>query len=512
MSISTYNNLAITSDQNDNTVQIGDNLYEYYIYLFNPDNKLICLKYSGIQELSISDDLKYFYSYGHIVFSNTNDVIENISSITTVADSNDVDPYVFRGDGRDYLLISKTPVIISNDTLTRETPATIKRKYNLLYLFSIYDYEDFIAQDKDLKLKKLYFYDYSLQILQEKNSFFTTGRGISNTEREEYTGISIKNLISKAYSDYNITPTFDFTWDAGSTKLFYSSPANYKYLDDLQYLLDYHVSGAENDYAPCILKKDRSESWYLKPINSYFKEAYYKGNQTLGDISGPRMLENFTLGRQDTTNGTTTVQNRIPTSNPYVDTLTDYSLIENFQLSNMSTSDVTDNMITNLVYNYDVAKKTFSIDGSYNNINSSLDTYNKQFVYSMKGFRGNSPSTNLTLNQTRLTNKVTNHTYNTSYNHLQRLNSGRNKFLLSGLFLNTTLSFRARGNTARQPGMFITVNRSDSQTDSSFDTKLLGIYFIVKVEHFYYKGSYYNNIICIKTYNTSSLNINSTIT
>jgi hypothetical protein len=115
------------------------------------------------------------------------------------------------------------------------------------------------------------------------------------------------------------------------------------------------------------------------------------------------------------------------------------------------------------------------------------------------------------MNQTRLTNKSVNHVYNISDNEYQRLNSGRNKFLLSGLFLNTALSFRARGNTARQPGMFITVNRADSQSDNSFDTKLLGIYFVIKVEHFFYKGSYYNNMICIKTYNSNDLNLSDKI-
>jgi hypothetical protein len=511
MSAPALNNLTVSINQNDNTVQIGDNLYTYYIYLLNPDNKMIAFKYSGIQELSISDDLKYFYSYGHMIFSNTLDAIESASSLTDVPDANDLNPYVFRGDGRDYLLISKEPVIISGDAFTRQTPAAIKQKYNLLYLFCVYDYEDFISQDKDLKLKKLYFHDYSLQIFKERNSFFVTGRGISNTEREDYTGNSIKSLIVDTFKDYKLTPTFDSNWDLGSSRIFYSSPANYKAIDDLSYLLDYHVSALENDYAPCILKKDRSDIWYLKPINTYFKEAYYKGNQSIGDVSGPRMLENFSIGKSDTSLGTSSVQTRVPTNNPFVDTLADYSLIESFQLSNMSPTDVYDNMVTNIVHHYNYDTKTFGIDGAANSIQSSLDVYNKHFVRTMKGFRGKSPSSNLIMNQTRLTNKSVNHVYNISDNEYQRLNSGRNKFLLSGLFLNTALSFRARGNTARQPGMFITVNRADSQSDNSFDTKLLGIYFVIKVEHFFYKGSYYNNMICIKTYNSNDLNLSDKI-
>jgi len=510
MSSSAYTNLVINNaSQTDNTVQIGDNNYTYYLYLFNPDQKLLSLKYSGIQELSISDDLKFFYKYGHIIFSNTNDVIESVTSITP-NQTNQIDPYIFRGDGRDYLLISQTPVIIPGDVFNKQTPAAIIKKYKLENLFVVYDYEDFIAQDKDLKLKKLYFHDYSLQVLKEKNSYFSTGAGISNTERSIYTGDSIKALITGAFKDYNYTPVFDYAWDTGSTKLFYSSPANYKYIDDLYYLLDYHVSSIENDYAPCILKKDNADTWFLKPINTYFKEAYYKGNNNVGDISGPRMMENFTIGKQDAA-GSSTVQTRIPKNNPYVDTLTDYSLIENFQLSNMSSIDVFETMVTNLVHHYDHGAKAFNIDGTNNNITANLNIYDKHFVRSMKGYRGQNPSTNLTTSQVRLTNKSINHTFNPSDSNLQRLNSGRNRFLLSGLFLNSSLSFRTRGNTARQPGMFITVNRTDTQSDSPFDTKLLGIYFVVKVEHYFYKGGYYNNIICIKTYNSNNLNLTNQI-
>ena len=40
------------------------------------------------------------------------------------------------------------------------------------------------------------------------------------------------------------------------------------------------------------------------------------------------------------------------------------------------------------------------------------------------------------------------------------------------------------------------------RSESQFDDKLLGVYFIVEVRHVFDGGQYYNDLHCIKTYNT----------
>jgi hypothetical protein len=504
---SIISNLSLTNNSSQNTVQIGDNLYEYYFYLVNPDKKFVAFKYSGIHELRLVDDLKTFFTHGYMVFNNTLDAIESTSNIQSRGDA---EPYVFRGDGRDYLIVSTTPNILPDDNLIRKAPALARQRYNLKYIFSVYNYEDIITEDKDLKLKRISFHDYAYQVMKEKTSYFTTGRGTSNTQREVKTGQAIKNLITETFrNDYNIEPSFDPSWDSGGTNIFYSSPADYKAIDDLYYLLDYHVSGLEGDYTSCLLRKNRQDVWELKSLNKLFKEAYFKGTSQLGDAGGVGIIENFTIGKQDATFGINNTKQRTPSISTFADSLADYSVIENFQLANMTAEDAQTSMTTNIVHNYNFQDKLFSVDMLENNYTKNLEVYNKNFVRTMKGTEGRSPYTNIVGNELRVKNKNVNHVYSPSYDPYQRLNAGRNRFLLSGVFLNTAISFRARGLTAREAGKFITIDRADSQSESTFDSKLLGIYLIIKVEHLFYRGAYINNIIAVKTYNSDDLKLSS---
>ena len=59
-------------------------------------------------------------------------------------------------------------------------------------------------------------------------------------------------------------------WDKGGSLLEYHTNAGYKAIDDLQYLIEYHVSEKGYDYVPCILKKTRyTEEYTFIPITIY---------------------------------------------------------------------------------------------------------------------------------------------------------------------------------------------------------------------------------------------------
>ena len=133
------------------------------------------------------------------------------------------------------------------------------------------------------------FNDYSFQVLNEKNGYFNTAevaknnlpqdqqnkRLISNEDRSITTGKALKELLTKAFTEvYNTPPTFSENWDEGSSRIFYSSPATNKVIDDIYYLLDYHVSTEENNFCPSLLKKERDNSWSLTPIKKIFESAY----------------------------------------------------------------------------------------------------------------------------------------------------------------------------------------------------------------------------------------------
>ena len=485
-------------------VTIGDNTYNFHIQLFNADGQSIGIKYTNVVELNIIDELVNFAANGYIIINNDLDAIESVQSISTdvrgLAQQAFM-PYVFRGDGRDFLLISIEPgTNVNTDDVFNTT-----KGFSMTYVFSIIDTQDIITEERDVKLKRLTFCDYTVQILNEKNSYFSTSNinntGRSNLERSAYTGDAIMGLLATTiYQDTNITQKFSTTWDRGSEKIFYSSPANYKAIDDLYYLLDYHVSSADTDYSPAILRKDRSDIWTLTPLSRIFKEAYYKGNSTLGDTGGNRLIENFILNRPNTGDyNVLNAINRVPNTSFFANNFPDYSYIENFESASIAAKDNTNGVVTIAVHNYDIAKKQFSVDLKENNINEVFKKYKKNFVQTQKGGLGN-PSQNIFLNRTKTENKSIKKVFNPNTTQITRLNSGQNKILLNTVLNNAAIGFKTRGSIFREAGKFFTIERKDFANDSAFDNKLLGTYLITKVEHVFENGEYSNYIVGVKTY------------
>lgn len=496
-------NLGLNS-LNSDVVMISDNKYRFNAILFNSNGNYVKINYSAIVDFKIIDRITSFYSNGYLIFNNQEDTLESFNSVGYNTDGS-VDesfvPYSFRGDGRDFLLVNIEPFIEDDNDVPLANPKDKKNSIGLKYIFSVYDTEDIIYEDKSMKQKKLYLYDYSYQYFKEYNSYFSTGRyssGKGNNDRSMFSGDAIKKLIEETYKAYNLTPAFG-SWEQGGEKIFYSSPAPYKAIDDLFYLLDNHVSTAANNYCPSILSK-KNDIWSLEPITNIFSQSYYKGNSKFGDIGGPRLVENFILSKQTADDPTPSNQPIRRPASLFSFDLTDYSLIENFQLSHLASSDINNNLVTHLVHNYDPLNKQFNIDTTNNNIDKNLEIYKNSFVKSMKGSKGTSPNSNIPLNQPRLLQKTAINKYNPNTNQNTRLNSGRNRFLLSSVLLNTTISFRCRGNVIRTPSTFISVSRYNKQANNSFDNKSLGVYLVTSVEHIFGSGGYFNNIIAVKTY------------
>jgi len=498
-----------------NIVQIQDNNYYFKATLFNGDGDSVNIKFSSIEELKIVDDLKNIAHYGHILFENKLDVIESFEFLSNHNDgskSRSFKPFVFRGDGRDFLSIDIYPQIKKDDIINQETSFAMQKNFGLSFIFSVYDYEDILTQNRETKFKKLYFWDYSYQILSERDSYFSTGKlspGNSDTQRSVYTGDAIRNLLTSVFrDDINTKIQFDDTrWDTGIEKIFYSSPTSFKALDDLNYLVDLHTSNKNNDFSPCILRKERTGKWTLFPIVNYFKSAYYKGGNVLSDLGGGYFIENLVLGRLNTGDDRNDSPIRRPSVGLGTTNFPDYSIIEDFHLSNMSATDLQKELASHYVHNYDTKNKIFSVDSNRNNINDMLKVYNKFYVSTMKGRTGKSPSSNLPLNALRSEQRNIKNVYSPQTNENIRLNKGRNKMLMASLFLNTTISFKIRGSTRRQSGRFLSIDRSDSILDNKFDNKMCGIYMILSTEHLFIKGSYFNTLRCSKTYTAESQNL-----
>ena len=496
-------------------VKIGDTTYTFNVQVVNSDGNNTGIKFGSIVDFGISDTLVNFYADGYLIFRNDLDALESVQSISTDVRGSPEQaftPFSFRGDGRDLLIVNIKPAIsVDDESPVKTSSDNSTDNFALNFIFTIYDTEDIITESKDVKLKKLYFHDQDFHVLNEKNSYFSTGRvknrgnspvGASNGERSIETGEAIRALIADVLSkDTKTKQKFSADWDVGSSKLFYSSPANNKAIDDLYYLLDYHVSTKENDYSPALLRKERNNTWNLTPLSKLFKTSYYKGNDTLGNLGGSNLTENFILARPNSGDSPPlTGPERNPGASLFANNFPDYSYAENFENTGMMADASTFGVTTHLVHSYDTATKTFSIDAKENNINDVVKIYKKNFVQTQKGVAGNSPAQNFPLNKSKTENKNVVHTFNPNPDQNMRLNSGRNKILLNTIFNNNTIAFRTRGNTVRQPGKFITLERKDFSNNSTYDNKIFGTYLVVRVDHVFKNNQYFNYMVCTKSY------------
>ncbi len=93
----------------------------------------------------------------------------------------------------------------------------------------------------------------------------------------------------------------------------------------------------------------------------------------------------------------------------------------------------------------------------------------------------------------------------------QRLSLGLSHNLKNYIMLNNFITFRVQGSTHRQSGKFIGIVRDSSKQPSDFDSKFLGVYFILEVKHVFENASYYNELICVKTYILQDLFLNKNV-
>ena len=91
-------------------------------------------------------------------------------------------------------------------------------------------------------------------------------------------------------------------------------------------------------------------------------------------------------------------------------------------------------------------------------------------------------------------------------NDFIRLSSGRNKMLSDALKLNLGVELTVQGGLHRHAGKFISIDRTGSYIENDFDSKFMGIYFILSVQHIFVKDTtYLNKIVAVKTYSFTDL-------
>jgi len=533
-----------------NVVQIGDNNYIFDVYLHNGETKM-GLTYASIEELKIVDDLRYFFSYGYLVFNDSQDVIESFNGIDGASK---VKPYNFRGDGRDYLQVEIMPQMKQDDTFVNSVSEQDREEFCLKYTFSIYKIEEEMTEDRGVKYKRLYFWDVDYQLLNEIDSHFsssevpikdtvsggttepqkqstttlsdktTAEKKLKNTDSfQRYTGDIIKSLLDKCLNKIT-TAGFKASseWDKGGSLLEYHTNAGYKAIDDLQYLIEYHVSEKGYDYVPCILKKTRyTEEYTFIPITVYLQNSMFKGSggglgaiasglASLVGLGGGRSLsEDFYLSKQDTAgSGLGSLLNFGSKNSPNSFNAVNYNIIENYSFLKADADIVQKDISTHFVHSYD-PNGFFTCSIKSNNFKSSTNSIFKDNVKNLSDSPNSQMYDILPKNQLREDNKNVQHVYQSGLGtgqQFQKLNSGRNKALIASVFKNTAIYFRVKGLTRRKSGTFFNVNRTDNQLSNEHDKNLLGKYFTTMVIHEFKKGMYYNHIYGTKSSSSEKQN------
>lgn len=481
-----------------NVVQIEDNNYIFNVFLWNGTAKT-GITFSSVNELKIVDDLRYFYSYGYMSFNDTNDVLETYNGPNG---DGSVTPYSFRGDGRDYLQVEIMPQLKPNDVFIQSPSEEEKRDFCLKYTFSIYKIEEQKILNSVTKSKKIYFWDVDYQLLNEitanfssseipmpsntnkgggsisqfsKNNSSTTQKAKNTDDVKRYSGDLIKNLLNKSLNKIT-TSGFKASkdWDKGGALIEYHTNGKYKAIDDLQYLLQYHVSDAAYDYVPCILKKIRyTDEYSLIPITAY----------TLNNATS----EEFTIGKMDPGNNGSVgnIKKFQAAQSPYSFNATNYNIIENYSFIKPDADMIQKDVSTHFVHSYD-PNGFFTCSIKSNN-----------FGNSKKGIFQNNNGAGTTSNALRENNNNAQHVYSAGLGigqSFQKLNFGRNKGLLASVFKNTAIYFKIRGLTRRRSGTYFSVDRNDTQTPTDNDIDLLGKYFTTLVIHEFVGGKYFNHI------------------
>lgn len=533
-----------------NVVQIGDNNYIFDVYLHNGETKM-GITYATIEELKIVDDLRYFFSYGYMVFNDSQDTIESFEGVDGTSK---VKPYSFRGDGRDYLQVEIMPQIKQDDTCVNNVSEMDREEFCLKYTFSIYKIEEEMMEDKGVKYKRLYFWDADYQILNEIDSHFsssevplkdtatnttqtgevgsstlstktTAEKKVKNTDDfKRYTGDIIKALLDKSLNKITKTSLFKASseWDKGGTLLEYHTNAGYKAIDDLEYLLQYHVSDKSYDYVPCILKKTRyKEEYTLIPITVYLQNTTFKGSGgVLGGIAsgfaslvglggGRSLSEDFYIGKQDSEgSGIGSVLNFGSPNSQNSFNAINYNIIENYSFLKADADIVQKDISTHFVHSYD-PNGFFTCSIKSNNFKNSTKSIYNDNVKNLS----NSPNSQmydiLPKNQLREDNKNVQHVYTSGLGigqQFQKLNFGRNKALMASIFKNSAIYFRVKGLTRRKSGTFFNINRRDNQLANEHDKNLLGKYFTTMVIHEFKRGMYYNHMYGTKSTSSEKQN------
>jgi hypothetical protein len=429
--------------------------------------------YELVLEHSVIDPC--YWRGSAIIKSNRFGILTNPEDNPDVPSSVDGE-VVLRGDGKDELYVEIVPIFPGSEELD---PNTWKIASN----FIIYDSEEIPHQLG--MAKKIYFWHKAYNTMLEKSSTFT---GVSlSTEQDIYLKNnedrmqSVSEIIQGLLIASGLEEYIDFDeWDVGDpkNKMFFTSEGNNTVLGEIYRLLPYFISEAGH---PGLLYFHRGlNKFQLIGLSNFFEKA---GTSSPGDY----YYETFIIrtGDTGTADGIDVTPNKTPTISGTSSTasnailLKKYSFIkdDSYTLSDQSGADSIESSISHMTHTYDHKTKKFKVFFK----DSEIETYKDFFKtnYAEKLLTASSGNPLFVLNSTKKEQLRTKSKFVTHINKTEDTIKyiGRNQLVLSTLFLNLGITFRAQGSTHRHAGRFIGIDKYKG-SDNRYDYRLLGQWFV----------------------------------
>lgn len=509
---------GLFTDNPDSIEHFDDRKFRFQCVMLNQDGYLFRIRKSAIKTLKITDSLIEWFHYGYLDVDNPDDIMERTAKIDLAEafEKINVTPYSYRSDARDLLYIHIEPYVGEEDGVT---PTLDNQIYTMKMLFTVYKTDD-INSDTGAskgKMQRLYFHDYRYQSLLEKNTYYSTAKNFpavetssnsvmvskkpitqqNNKKRSKPTGEIVQEIFRSVYLESDVTGAFAFDWDFGSTDILYTSPSDYRAIDDLNYVLDRHATDKGD---PCILKLDRyTNKWSFTPLSNYFKRS------SNGTSPGVLQSERFSLSF-DGTDDPGLIPPERKSFNPFESNeminyhFEDISIVEDYTFVEMDGTDCQLLLDSTAIVRYSDADKQYNIDLTQNNIANIREHFEQNYTTYLIGTNdgGATPSWLSDSSRERYFNFSVKESW--TANRTGSLSVSRSKKLLSSVLLGNSIYFNSRGSTSRRSGVWITLDRDYEYIDSEYDSKVLGQYLVTRVEHVIEGGKYTNKIIGVKPY------------
>jgi len=410
-----------------------------------------------------------------------------------------------------------------------------------------------------IRCKKLYLVDYKYYLMASKkllySSYFPSENETADQRPEglKETGLMIRDIFRLCGFSKSLPPlNSKNSWDIGSSKMFYTASSDSKASDILDYIYSHHTSetsktvvfekdelksnlnGASGGKAEvfdfCILNSERStnsdniethhgiQDMYvgeisLIPMMKYFENA---GNEY--NSPGKFQVEHFFVpdsllsdGQKMINSGYEPLRSPVDIENkiPQDFKQKGYSEIVKYALMDMSASTNAQLFKSTPVISNNMRTGEFKMELMENRIETVKRFIADNYIENLYRAYGNESSQNddyflVSLDKTKDLYNI-NPVYSL-YGGIEdnpiRQSIGIQNLLKMGIFLNQGINFRVPGLTLRTSGRFIGIDKYlGADSNSLYDEKLLGQYFVIDVKHIFEGTSYYNDITAIKIHN-----------